>query len=291
MKNIKTHKVSMDKSQVIVFTIYFVLFIITSLLFLYPVFWIFQNSLKTVEEFFDNPNSLPNRWNLAYYVEIFHAFKVGSIGFWEMVWNSIWQTFGGQMLNILASICVAYPLARYKFPLHKLFFGIIVFRITIPILGASAVGYKFLRALNMIDNPLPFMLTYFTGFDINALIFYGYFKTIDKGYSEAAYLDGASYLQVLIKIILPQCIPSILALYINAVMGNWNNYATPQINLPSYPNLALGIYSFENDMIFIENGSAKFFGAIILSSLVPVTLFAISQKTMLQNMSVGGLKG
>ncbi len=291
MKRVKENKVAMDKSQTVTFVVYFVLLIVTSISFLYPVFWIFQNSMKTVEEFFDNPNALPKSWKLSYYFEIFKSFKVGSVGFLEMVWNSFWLTFGGQALNILASICVAYPLARYKFPLHKFFFGIIVFRITIPILGASAAGYKFLRTLGMIDNPTTFMLTYFSGFDLNALIFYGYFKVIDRGYSEAAYIDGASCLQVLFKIILPQALPSILALYINSVMGHWNNYSTPQINLPSYPNLALGIYSFENDMLFIENGSAKFFGAIIISSLVPITLFAISQKTMLKNMSVGGLKG
>ncbi len=281
----------MDKSQTVVFVIYFVLFVITAFLFLYPVFWIFQNSFKSVEEFHANPNALPQTWNFSYYIDILDSFKVGSVGFFEMIWNSVWLTFGGQALNILASVCVAYPLARYKFPFHKVFFGIIIFRITIPIIGASAASYKFLRSLNMIDNPLAYMITYFNGFDINALIFYGYFKSIDKGYSEAAYLDGANCLQVLFKIIIPQCIPCILALYVNCVMGNWSVYTTPQIYLPNYPNLALGIYSFESDSIRIENGTAKYFGAIIISSLVPIILFAISQKTMLQNMSVGGLKG
>lgn len=280
-----------DKSQVIVFAIYFVLFIFTSFLFLYPFFWIIQNSFKGVEEFFDNPNALPTNWDFAYYVEIFKSFKVGSVSFWEMTWNSIWLTFGGQFLNILGSLCVAYPLARYKFPFHKFLFGIIIFRITIPIIGASAATYKFLRMLNMIDNPKLFLITYFSGFDMNALIMYGYFKAIDKGYSEAAYLDGANCFQVLFNVIIPQAIPCILALYINSVMGQWNVYTTPQIYLPSYPNLALGIYSFEGDMLFIENGSAKFFGAIVLSSLVPMILFTVSQKTMLANMSVGGLKG
>ncbi len=290
MIRIKRRKATMDKSQFITFVIFFVLLIITSVLFLYPMFWVFQNSFKTVEEYFESPNKLPNAWNLGYYVEIFKSFQVGGVGFWEMTWNSIWLTFGGQFLNILASLFVAYPLARYKFPLHKFFFGIIVFRITIPILGSSSASYKFLRSLDMINNPL-FLITMFSGFDINALIMYGYFKGIDKGYSEAAYLDGATCLQVFFKIIIPQAIPCILALYIRTVMGHWNTYTTSQIYLPNYPNLALGIFSFEKDMLFIENGSAKFFGAIILSALVPVILFAVSQKTMLENMSVGGLKG
>lgn len=287
----KKHSISRDKSQTIVFAIYFVLFVITSLLLLYPLFWMLQNSFKTVEEFFENPNSLASNWNFAYYGEIFRSFKVGSIGFWELTWNSVWLTFGGQFLNILASVFVAYPLARYKFPFHKFLYGIIIFRITIPIIGSSAASYKFLRALNMLDNPKLFIITFFSGFDMNALIMYGYFKAVDKGYSEAAYIDGANRVQTLFQIILPQAIPCVLALYINCVMSKWNDYTTPQIYLPSYPNLALGIYSFEKDMLFIENGSAKFFGAVILSSLVPLLMFTAGQKTMLENMSVGGLKG
>ncbi len=299
MKKIKENKIAMDKSQKVVFIIYFVLFIITSLLFLYPLFWTFCNSLKPWAEYTSNANGLPSSWNLGYYAEIFTSFKVSAgstgrmAGFLEMTWNSIWQTCGGQFLNILASVFVAYPLARYKFPLHKFFFGIIIFRITIPVIGSGPVAYKFMRDIGMINNPPFFMLTYFTGFDLNALILYGYFKAIDRGYSEAANIDGASCFQVLFKIIIPQAMPAMFALYVRSVMGYWNVYSTAQISLSHYPNLALGIYNFEKIMPTDKDGlgAIKYFGAIIISSLVPIILFAFTQKTMLKNISVGGLKG
>lgn len=291
VKRLKQNKIKQDKGQVIVFSVYFVLFVIFSFFYIYPLFWCVQNSLKSVAEYYENANALPSTWNFGYYLEIFRSFKVGNVGFWSMTWNSVWLTFGGQALNIIASICVAYPLARYNFPLKKFFYGIIIFRITIPIIGAGAAGYKFLRLLGMVNNPGLFMITFFNGFDLAALIMYGYFKGISKEYSDAAFIDGANMTQTLLSIILPQAMPCILALYINNVMRNWNIYTTSQIYLPKYPNLALGIYEFELNMLFIPNGTAKFFGAIILSSLVPITLFGIGQKTMLENMSVGGLKG
>ncbi len=298
MKRNKMNRVPVDKSQVIVFTVFFILLVFNSLLLLYPVFWIFQNSFKTSAEYYANPNALPTKWNFSYYIEVFKAFKVtklgGEAGFLEMVWNSVWLTFGGQLLNIAASVCVAYPLARYKFPLHKFFFGIIIFRITIPVIGASAASYKLLHTLNIIDNPLPFVSTFFNGFDINALIVYGYFKSIDKGYSEAAFIDGASCWTVLWKIIIPISLPCIFALYVNAVMGYWNVYSTSQISLPSYPNLAEGIYDFRYLMEKKTEYGDKmyfYFGAIIVSALVPTALFALSQNVMLKNMSVGGRKG
>ena len=76
------------------------------------------------------------------------------------------------------------------------------------------------------------------------------------------------------------------SLYINQVMGAWNNFSTTQIYLHSYPNLAYGIYNRLNKKM-----DPQFFAAVFISSLVPLTLFGAFQKTMMTNMSVGGLKG
>ena len=287
-------KIKKDKGQITVYVVFFIIFILFSIYCLYPLFFCFANSLKTMEEFFEAGGgyfTLPDKWRLGNYLDIFDLFAVNGYGFWEMTWNSIWLAFGSQFLNIAARVLVAYPLARYKFPLKNFFYGIIIFRITVPIIGSGAAGYKFMRTLNMIDNPMLYMLNFINGFDMTALILYGYFKGISKEYSEAAFLDGASKLQVLFNVVLPQALPCIIALYISHVMGRWNDYSTPMIYLRSYPNLAYGIYLFDTSAMFVPNGKAMFFGAVMLSALVPLGLFSAGQKIMLTNMSVGGLKG
>ncbi len=286
------NKIKQDTGRTVIFIFYFILFILFSFLCLYPLFFCFTNSLKTVQEFTSEGGmfKMPESWKLTYYGAIFRSFKIGPYNFWDMAWNSFWLAFGGQFLNILASAMVAYPLARYNFPFKKFFYFLIIFRITIPIIGAGAAGYKFMRFLGFINNPM-YIVTYFSGFDMTALIFYGYFKGISKEYSEAAFIDGASRMRTLFSIILPQALPCILALYINNVMGQWNNYSTSQIYLPQYPNLALGIFNFDSASTFLENSTAMFFGAVVLSSLVPLALFTSGRKLMMNNMSVGGLKG
>ena len=287
---IKGHKIKMDTSQKIVFIVYGAIFVVFAVICLYPLFWVFINSLKGYEELKESSIALPKSFDLSVYLGVLSfsnsTFTAVRVGFWNMALNSIWMAFGGQAINLLASICVAYPLARYKFPFRKFFYAIIIFRITIPVIGSGPASYKFMRALNFLDNPAPFMLTYFTGFDMMALILYGYFKGISKDYSEAAYIDGASTIRTFFTIILPQAMPCVLALYINQVMGAWNNFSTTQIYLHSYPNLAYGIYNRLNKKM-----DPQFFAAVFMSSLVPLTLFGAFQKTMLTNMSVGGLKG
>jgi ABC-type glycerol-3-phosphate transport system permease component len=71
-------------------------------------------------------------------------------------------------------------------------------------------------------------------------------------------------------------------------MGQWNNYQAFQISLPNYPNLALGVYELQEKA---QQKEYLFLGMVLISSLVPLGLFTAAQKTMLTNMSVGGLKG
>ena len=278
-------------SKKVVFAIFMVLFIYQAAFSLLPLFFSFINSVKATEEFVKDMLGLPKVWHWEYWAEIIPTFAVGDVGFWSMVWNSVWFAFGTQFLNILASLFVAYPLARYKFPGKELFYGIIIFRITIPIVGTSAVGYKLERALGMINNPPVYMIGAFQGFDMNALIVYGYMKAVGKEYSEAAVLDGANSLQVLFRVVTPQAFPCLIALYVNAVMGQWNNYSAPMISFPKYPNLAYGIYLVEGSSAHGVAAKAKMFGCILLSAIVPLAMFTASQKLMLNNMSVGGLKG
>ncbi len=280
-----------DKGRLIVFIIYLMIFILFSLFYLYPIFWCFTNAMKTPFEFFESSVAMPKQFTSSQFISVFSDFQLGTNGFMQMLINSMWQAFGRAFCTITASILVAYPLARYNFPGKNLIFGIIIFRITIPIVGASAAGYKLFRTLNMLDNPGIFWFAWFSSFDMNALILYGYFQGISKTYSEAAYLDGASKMTVLLKVILPQAFPCILALYITQVMVVWNDYTTPMIYLRSYPNLAYGLYEFDELSKFLENGKPVYFAAILLTSIPPILLYVLGQKTMINNMSIGGLKG
>lgn len=280
-----------DTSQNITFVIYFIIFLLFTFISLYPIYWCFINSMKSLIEFKEDSLGLPKSFELSHYAMVFTEFEVAGQNFWKMLFNSAWQTFGACFLNVMASVLVAYPISRYNFPGKKLIYAIIIFRITIPIVGAAAAQYKLFRTLNMLNNPSTFWVAWLGGFDMTALILYGYFSSISKTYSEAAFLDGANRLQVLWYAILPQAIPCIVALFVNQVIGKWNDYTTPQLYLRGYPNLALGLYVFEGASLFIPDGKTIYFAAVILSAIPPIILYSAGQKLMLENMSVGGLKG
>ena len=293
-----TSKEGMSKR--VVFTIFLILFLVQSFICIFPLLWCISNALRPNQEYLGNPNSLFTSWHFEYIVPAIKAVHYATnqrATFIGAIFNSFWFAFGTQFLNILASLFVAYPLARYNFPGRGFFYGIIIFRITVPIVGTSAVGYKLELALNMINNPPIYMIGAFNGFDMNALIMYGYIKAVSKEYSEAAFLDGASALQVLFKVVVPQAFPCALALYVNSVMGQWNNYNAFLVSLTEFPNLAVATYNMQNGLTFADTGgygsinNALFYWVVLLSGIVPLVLFAASQKLMIKNMAVGGLKG
>ena len=143
----------------------------------------------------------------------------------------------------------------------------------------------------MINNPATIWLAWAMGFDYSAFVMYGTFQSISNSYKESAELDGANNLQVLWYIMLPQIIPCIVALAVTNFVSRWNEYSTSQIYLNKYPNLAYGLFIFEKKMVHSSNGEGIYYAALIITAIPGVLIYALSQNAVINNISVGGLKG
>lgn len=272
-----------------VFSVFYVIYFVFAIICIFPLVWCLINALKTEFEFMESTFALPASPQFSNFAMAIQEFEVEGQGIFQMFWNSCWQTLGSCALSILASILVAYPLARHRFPGKGIFYGIIIFRITIPIIGAAASEFNLFSKLGMVNNPGLFWLAWISGFDFSALVLYGYFKGISSSYAEAAKLDGASDFRIMWQVILPQAWPCILALFINLVVAKWNDYTVSQIYLRSYPNLAYGLFQFGQNLNN-NGGYPVYFAIVLLSSIPSIILYAVAQRFMVKNMSIGGLK-
>ncbi|MDE6402162.1 MAG: ABC transporter permease subunit, partial [Clostridiales bacterium] len=121
-------------------------------------------------------------------------------------------------------------------------------------------------------------------------VLYSFFKTLSWTYAEAGFIDGASHAKVFFRIMLPQALPVIGSLFMVQVVQLWNDYMEPNLFLQSYPTLSSGLYIFQLEMTRGINYPVLFAGLII--SVIPVIiLFVCFQNTMMESMSVGGIKG
>lgn len=287
-------KLSFSNKQIdrkITFWLFITLFLIMSVIYLYPLFWAFINSFKTAREFFDSSFKLPKEWRFENYSKVFSDFRYRNFSYWIMLFNSLWIVVVKVTVSTLSSAFLAYAVARYRFPGRQFIYGAIIFANTIPIIGSGAAGFKLLANLNMVNNPSLIWIAWAGGFDFAFIVFYGTFKGINKSYSESAKIDGAGNLKILLRIVFPQAFPSIVAIAITSAIGVWNDYGTSMIYLRDYPNLAYGIFVFNNESNYIENSKAIYMVAIIISAIPIIVLYSAFQKLIMTNITTGGLKG
>lgn len=277
------------KGEKIALSIMFVLFFIYALSLLYPFFWAALNSLKTSREFNTNQFSLPTSLNWKNYVDAFSV-KVGNTNILGALFNSIWMTVGHVVCGLAFSSMTAYVVAKFKFKGSGLIYALSVFIQIIPLVGTLPAVYELYHStLGIANNPLLFWVTWCGGFGFPFLMLYSAFKNLSWTYAEAAYIDGASNFQTFYKIMLPMIKPVLVSLAVVNAISGWNDYMTPYLYMTDFPTLSLAVYNLSQQAS--RMGIPIYFAIIIITIIPTLIIFTVFQNTIMQNMTMGGLKG
>lgn len=269
--------------------IVFVIFLLYAFTLFYAMLWAIGTSLKSQNEYYDNINGFPRAWRFANYADAFKAVSVNGNNMILMFLNSVWYSCGGAALGVIASAVVAYVVAKYRFPGRGFLYGLALVTMMIPIVGSFPSQYKVYKALMILDSP-ALLITKAAGFGFNFVVLYSFFKTLSWTYAEAGFVDGASHLRIFLQIMLPMSLPVMGSLFLVSTIGLWNNYMEPVLFLQSYPTLTSGLYIFQLETSREVNYPVLFAG--LITSVIPVVvLFVFFQKTIMESMSVGGIKG
>lgn len=276
----------------IVLVVMFLFFLSQAIFQVYPFLWVINNSLKSFDDLSNSSINITSTWEFINYLRVFNDFKVlGSVNYFQMLGNSVWQTFLYLFVNLTASMLIAYALAKFRFPGRGILYAIMIFTQTIPIIGTGGAAYKLRVDLQMLNNPWTIWWGWAIGFDYSAFIMYGTFQGISNSYAESAEIDGANQFRIMFEVIMPQIIPCILALLVTNFVGRWNDYTTAQIYLTKYPTLGYGLYLYQIGSNYSEYGKTIYYAAMVITAIPGVFMYACFQKLIINNMSVGGIKG
>lgn len=189
---------------------------------LIPIYWMVNTSLKTPREVIDPiPSFFPRTPTLANYKAVFKS------GLWKNFSNSVIVAVSATLASIILAFLSSYALARYRFPFHlnRLFLiWVLVVRILPPIVLAVPLFTIFNRIglINTLGGLIVAFQIYTLPYSI--WIIYGFLKTLPKEYEEAARIDGASPLRVLVSIVAPLVRSGIIATSIFALILAWNEF-------------------------------------------------------------------
>ena len=291
VKTKKENRIKKPTAEVVTLAIAFVIVFIWCLSFVYVLFYAVSNSLKTVPEYWECTYDLPAIPIFKNYIDAFSKIELNNTPMIGMIWNTIWMAFLGAFVNVLASTLVAYSVSKFKYPGRNFVYALAIFVQVVPILGAGSAGYKLHVTLGMINNPSLIWIGWLSGFDFAFLVLYGYFMSISETYSEAAEIDGAGEIRIMLSVVIPQAVPSILSLMLLQLIGMWNNYNISLLYMRKYPTLAFGLYEFQREAAFGSTGDTVYLAAAVMSMIPVFAVFAAFQKTIMNNVSVGGIKG
>ena len=270
--------------------------IIMTISFIIPVAWVFMASFKRNAEFIGkgtNPWALPEQLQWQNYVTAFVDAEMG-----KFFLNSVIITALSLVLLLVIALPAAYALSRFDFK-GKKFLNIAfmaglfvnVNYIVVPIFLMLSGANRMLGVEFFLDNRFILSLVYASSsLSFSIYLLSGYFKTLPKGYEEAAYIDGCGYFKTMVKIMIPMAKPSIITVILFQFLSFWNEYIIAFTLMDENSTLAVGLKNLMAVERTATNYGIMYAGLVIV--MIPVLiLYVCVQKQLTKGMTLGGLKG
>lgn len=241
-----------------------------------------QNSLLSADFSF-----IPKDFTLDNYKEVIFGEDI-------LTWfkNTVFLAAATVSLSLMIAVPAAYCFSRRRFPGRKAILKCLVLLNSFPAILSMFAIYRLLRPMGLINHRVGLILVYTGTMAVFSLWnTKGYFDTIPVEIEEAAKIDGASDIQVVMKIVLPLAKPSIITTALQVLIYVWNEYiyATTFMTGESKYTLAAGLNSLQATEM---TGSWPVFAAASITVSIPVLIiFFMCQKYMTSGLTAGGVKG
>lgn len=212
---------------------------------------------------------------------------LGITQLWRLFKNTLIVAIISEIGVLFSSIAVAYGFSRFRIPGGKYLFFLLIATIMIPS-NITLVPTYFLYSghmLNWIGTWLPLIVPHFFGSAILIFLLRQNFKSIPRELDEAAMLDGAGPLRILISVILPQSIPVVTTVALLHFFYIWNETRLSSLYLGISPNLQMVSFGVQRSQSFFFTPEILMVGALVVM-VVPVVVLFISQRFFMQDMVV-----
>jgi multiple sugar transport system permease protein len=215
----------------------------------------------------------------------------GKIEFGEALLNSLYVSFGATVLCLVIAIPAAYAMSRYRFAgqgAYRMF--LLITQMLSPIVLVIGI-FRLMALLGLVDRLNSLVLTY-AAFNLafSVWMLQSYFATIPREVEEAAWIDGASWLQSLRLVFLPMALPALAVAAILSFIFGWNEFVLALTNLRSSDNFTLtlkvfdlvgGRYSVEWDIVM---------AATFLATVPVAAVFAWLQRYLVRGLALAAVK-
>jgi len=220
------------------------------------------------------------------------SLKLSGVPFWRFFVNSGYVVLMNMIGHFISCTLVAYGFARFRVRGKNVLFVILLGTMMIPGTIVTLPTYLIFRDLGLLETMIPLWLRSFFGNAFLIFILRQFFMAIPYELDEAAILDGANRLQVLLKVILPLSKPALATVGIFTFWWYWNSFLDPliYINQQKYFTITLALNSFNQQYSRSAGYYDRILAGAVLSLLPMVIIFILAQRYFIEGIQMQGLK-
>ncbi|WP_442504229.1 carbohydrate ABC transporter permease [Marinivivus vitaminiproducens] len=210
--------------------------------FLFPFFWMVSNALRTDAEIFAvPPRLLPDSWEWGNFSAAWSYLPFG-----QFFLNSMLVAAAITAIVLVVSSLAAYAFARLRFPGNGGLFLLYLATLMVPQAVIVIPLFLMMSAIGWVDTYQALIIPMaFSSF--GTFLLRQFFLTIPRELEEAALIDGATRLRILLTVFVPLARPALGLLALFTFTGQWNSFLWPLIviNGPEHATIPLGLTLFQ----------------------------------------------
>jgi len=254
---------------------------------LFPILWMLSTSLKSEAEALSLPiRWIPQRLTLLAYGEMWTMKP-----FATYFWNSIVVSGVTALLSTIVGALAGYGFSRFRFRGRTSLLAF--FLATQMISGVLVIGpyFQILAALDLYNTLTGLIIAYVTiCLPFAAWMSKGYFDSIPKELDEAGLVDGASRLQIFVRIICPIAIPGTVSTLLFAFLLAWQDllWALCLISIDEKRTVTLGVAFLVGEFVIQW---PMLTAASLIGSLPTILLYLFLQRYYVEGLARGAVKG
>ena len=263
---------------------------IVCILWMYPVFMILMNSLKT-----ERAITTTHAFELPT-AETFVGLKNYIYGITEMdflssLWYSFIITISSVALILLCCSMCAWYITRVQGVLSKGMYYLCVFSMIVPFQMVMFTLAKTADTLKL-NNPYNICIIYLGfGAGLAVFMFTGFVRSMPIAIEEAAMIDGCNPLQIFFKVVCPILKPTMISTAILETMWVWNDYLLPTLvlDIKQFRTIPMAIQYFRGSYGKVE--MAPMMACIMITVIPVIVLYLACQKYIIDGVVAGAVKG
>ena len=263
----------------------YIILIAVCFIFMFPCLWLILASFSKSGSIYSFDGFFPSAYSLDTFKTLFTDTEMYNYPKWFA--NTLFIAVMSCLIGTFLVILTAYTMSRFRFNGRKAIMKTTLILGMFPSFMGMIAVYIIMTQFGLINKMWGLILIYSASTPMGYLTQKGFFDTIPSSIDDAARIDGATNMQVFLKINLPISMPIIVFTALTSFTFPWSDYILPKLLLKEKDlyTVAVGLMSLG------ETEFARFAAGSVFIAVPIVILYFFLMRFLVDGMTAGAVKG